>query len=297
MYTDNKNNCKNQFSVVTIGNFDGLHKGHIKLIQKVNSLKKKYNLLGVMLTFDVNTKLCTNLIFEKNTLKKAVKKLGIDEYFSLHFMDEVKNMTCDEFVRGYIVEKFNAKYVVVGDNFFFGRNKSGNALTLKRLGEKYGFETVIVPCIKQGENIVSSTYIRSLISQGKIKKANKLMYQPFSIEGTVRKGYGVGSTILDIPTANVKIDKCRIMPKKGVYKTTVILDKKEYKSVTNVGTAPTNPKKKIISETFILDFEGDIYNKKIKVIFEDYMREEKKFKNFESLKNQITKDIFKRREM
>lgn len=291
------NNNKSKSTVVTIGNFDGLHKGHMKLIQKVNYFKKKHGLTGVVLTFDVNTKLCKNLIFQKNFLKKAVKQLGIDEFFSLRFIEEVKDMTCDEFVKEYLVNKLDAKCVIVGDNFFFGKNKSGDAFTLKKLGEKYGFETVIVPCIKSGENIVSSTYLRTLISEGNLKKANKLMHTPFSVVGKVEKGYGIGTKILDIPTANVKLDKCRVMLKNGVYKTTVFIDNKEYKGVTNVGTAPTNPKKKPITETFILDFEGDIYRKKIKIVFEDYMREERKFKDFESLKKQITKDILKRKEM
>lgn len=284
-------------SVVTIGNFDGLHKGHLKLVKKVCDLKKKHNLSGVMLTFDVNTKNCPNLIFEKNILKKYSKEVGIDKLVSLSFLEKVKDLTCDEFVRIYLKEELNAKYVVVGDNFFFGKNKAGNVETLKKLGEKYGFETIVVPCLKSGENIVSSTYIRMLISEGKIKKANKLLYKPYSIMGSVQKGFGIGSGILDIPTANVPLKKNMVKAKNGVYKTTVILDNKAYKGITNIGTAPTNPKKKPISETFILDFDGNIYSKKITVILEDFMRPEKKFKDFESLKKRISADIEKRRKM
>lgn len=289
-------NSKNKQSVVTIGNFDGLHKGHLALVKKVISLKEKHNLFGVMLTFDVNTK-NSELIFEKKALKNAVKELGIDKIVSLSFADKVKKLSCEEFVSVYLKDELNAKYVVVGDNFFFGKNKVGNTDTLKELGEKYGFKTIVVPCLKSGKNIVSSTYIRLLIKDGKIKKANKLLYRPYSLVGNVQKGFGVGNSILNIPTANVALKKGLVKPKNGVYKTSVILDGKMYKGITNVGIAPTNPKKEAVSETFILDFDGNIYSKKITVIFEDFMRSERKFKDFESLKKKISSDISKRKEM
>lgn len=289
-------NSKNKPSVVTIGNFDGLHKGHLALVKKVISLKEKHNLFGVMLTFDVNTK-NSELIFEKKTLKNAAKELGIDKIVSLSFADKVKKLSCEEFVSVYLKDELNAKYVVVGDNFFFGNNKVGNTDTLKELGEKYGFKTIVVPCLKSGKNIVSSTYIRLLIKDGKIKKANSLLYRPYSLDGNVQKGFGVGNSILNIPTANVALKKGLVKPKNGVYKTSVILDGKMYKGITNVGIAPTNPKKEAVSETFILDFDGNIYSKKITVIFEDFMRSERKFKDFESLKKKISSDISKRKEM
>lgn len=288
---------ENKPSVVTIGNFDGLHKGHLTLVKRVNVLKKKHKLLGVMLTFDVNTKKNSDLIFEKNILKKTARELGMDKVVSLSFDEKIKNMSCEEFARTYLRDELNAKYVVVGDNFFFGKGKEGNGQTLENLGKKYGFEAVIVPCLKSGENIVSSTYIRSLISDGKIKKANSLLYKPYSLTGTVRRGFGIGNGILGIPTANVPLKKEKVKPKNGVYKTTVILDGKAYMGITNVGIAPTNPKKTPISETFILDFDGNIYSQKITVIFEAFMRPERKFKDFESLKRKISSDISKRREM
>lgn len=289
-------NTKNKQSVVTIGNFDGLHKGHLALVKKVISLKEKHNLFGVMLTFDVNTK-NSELIFEKKALKNAVKELGVDKIVSLSFADKVKKLSCEEFVSVYLKDELNAKYVVVGDNFFFGKDKVGNTDTLKELGEKYGFKTIVVPCLKSGKNIVSSTYIRLLIKDGKIKKANRLLYRPYSLDGNVQKGFGVGNSILNIPTANVSLKKGLVKPKNGVYKTSVILDGKKYKGITNVGIAPTNPKKEAVSETFILDFDGNIYSKKITVIFEDFMRSERKFKDFESLKKKISSDISKRKEM
>ncbi len=291
-------------TVVTIGNFDGLHKGHLKLIKKVNEIKvkekEKLKLSSVLLTFDTNTKKCGNLIFEKGELEKTLKnskEFDIDFLVYLKFIDGVKDLSCEEFVKVYIVELLCAKYVVVGEDFFFGKNKSGNVDTLRQLGEKYGFKTVVIPFYKKSGEIVSSTQIRSLITEGKIGYANSLLYKPFSFSGIVKKGYNIGSSILDIPTANIKIPKCSVRIKNGVYATEVVVGNKVYKGVTNIGIAPTNPKKDAVSETFILDFDQNIYRKKIKIIFIKYMRAEKKFKSFSALKKQITHDINYRKEM
>ena len=131
-------------TVVTIGNFDGLHKGHLALIKKVCSLKEKYGLKSVVFTFNINTKFSKNLIFPQNQLRDYLKDFHIDSVVSPDFLSEIKNLTCEEFAKIHLMEKLNAKYVVVGENFFFGKQKSGNALTLKELGKKYGFETIIV---------------------------------------------------------------------------------------------------------------------------------------------------------
>ncbi len=286
-------------TVVTIGNFDGLHKGHLKLINKVNEIKKKSKgtLKSVVMSFDINTKRNSCLIYEKRGLEKNLRDFEIDFLCYLKFIDEIKNLSCEEFVKKYISELLCAKYVVVGENFYFGKNKSGNAQTLSKLGEKYGFETVIIPYYKRNGEIVSSTYIRSLISDGKIGYANKLMYKPFSFSGIVKKGYHIGSSVMGIPTANITIPKETVSLKNGVYATEVIINNKSYKGVTNIGIAPINPKKEPLCETFILDFDKNIYRKKIKIIFIKYMRSEKKFKSFDALKKQITHDIKYRKDM
>lgn len=287
---DENNLIKNN-TVVTIGNFDGLHKGHMKLMKKVDSLKKKYKLESVVLTFDVNTKLCSNLIYGKKELEKNLSEIGMDYLYYLNFIDKVKDMSCEEFVCTYFLGILKAKYVVVGEDFFFGKGKSGDTHTLKRLGEKYGFKTVVIPFCRYKGEILSSTYIRNLIHTGRIGYANKLMYKPFSISGTVKKGYHIGSSVLNVPTANTSIPSGTVMPKKGVYATEIIIDNKIYKGVTNVGNAPINPKKNPLCETFILDFNENIYRKKIKIIFIKYMRAEKQFGSFEKLKKQIIYDI------
>lgn len=280
-------------TVVTIGNFDGLHKGHLALINKVCALKNKYDLYSVVFTFSVNTKFSKNLIFPQNQLKEYLKDFPIDYMITPDFEKEIMGLSCEEFVKTYICDMLKANFVVVGENFLFGKGKSGNAQILKNLGKKYGFETVIVKSKKTDKKTVSSTLLREYIKEGKIQNANKLMYRNFSFSGKVKKGYHIGTDVLSIPTANISVPKDTAEMKKGVYITLTTIDNNKYKSITNVGKNPTNPKKNITVETNILDFDGDIYGKRIKVEFLKYIRNEMAFKNQKVLKRQIEKDISK----
>lgn len=280
-------------SVVTIGNFDGLHKGHLALINKVCALKEKHCLKSVVFTFNVNTKLSTELIFPQNQLRKYLKDFNIDTFFSPDFLKEIKDLSCEEFVEKYLFDTLNAKYVVVGEDFFFGKGKSGSAYTLKEIGKKYGIKTIIIKSKMTSDTVLSSTYIRKLINEGQVHIANKLMYKNFSFYGIVKKGYHLGTTKMNIPTANIKIPKACVSIKTGVYITRTTVDEKVYNSITNIGINPTAPKKDITCETNIFSFEGDIYKKRIKVEFLKYIRNEASFKNTKMLKKQIEKDIKK----
>lgn len=280
-------------SVVTIGNFDGLHKGHLALINKVENLKNKYGLCSVVFTFSVNTKFCSNLIFPQNQLKEYLEKLSVDYMITPDFEKEIMGLTCEEFVKKYICDILRAKYVVVGENFLFGNRKSGNASTLKMLGEKYGFKTIIVKSRTTEKQTVSSTLLRHYIKEGKMQKANRLMYRNFSFWGNVKKGYRIGTDLLSIPTANISVPKNTAEMKKGVYITLTTVDDTLYKSITNVGKNPTNPKNHTTVETNILGFNGDIYGKRIKVEFLKYIRNERAFKTQKALKYQIEQDILK----
>jgi riboflavin kinase/FMN adenylyltransferase len=280
-------------TVLTIGNFDGLHKGHLKLINKVLLLAKSLGSASLVCSFDTNTKNINNLIFPQNQLQEALSKLGIDYFTKLRFSDEIKNLSSEEFVKKYLVERFNCKAVVVGENFYFGKDRLGNTDALKELGLKYGFLVFIIKSKTNNKVLISSSYIRGLIETGKIEKANKLLLNNFSITGIVKNGFKIGNSILNIPTANIAIPKNCVKIKSGVYKTAIEIDNKVYNSITNVGIAPTSPKKKPIIETFIFDFDKDIYEKRINLTFIKYIRNERKFKSFKALKTQIEKDIAK----
>lgn len=290
-----KQNSKKQKkpSVVTIGNFDGLHKGHLALIKEVCRLKEKYGLYSAVFTFSVNTKLSKSLIFPQNQLKTYLNDFSPDYFICPDFIGEIKDLTCEEFAKKYLCELLNAKYVVVGEDFFFGKNKSGNVAALKELGKLYGFEVIPIKLKTVKNEILSSTLLREYIREGKISEANKLMYRNFSFFGRVKKGYKIGSSVIKIPTANTTLPKNCVELKNGVYITKTTVDEKTYESITNVGTNPTAPKKNVTVETNIFGFSGNIYKKRIKIEFLKYIRNETAFKSKSELKKQIEKDIKK----
>lgn len=280
-------------TVVTIGNFDGLHLGHLKLIEKTKSLANKKRLKSLVCSFDCNTK-GAQLIYPQNQLKTSLRMLKVDYYVSLPFFRKIMHLTCEEFVQEYLVNRLQARYVVVGEDFCFGKNRSGNVETLAELGKQFGFQVIVAKMYTVGKQFLSSTYIRSLLQAGNIKRANRYLYQPFSINGTVIKGYSAGKNLLQCPTANISIPKRCISLPFGVYLTETIVEKTVYKSITNIGYAPTYPKTKPVIETYLLDFNGDLYGKKVQIRFFHFLRKERKFSSMEALKNQIAKDVSRR---
>lgn len=279
-------------TVVTIGNFDGLHKGHLKLIEKTKKIAENHNLKSLVCSFNCNTK-GSHTIFSGTELKDCLCTLKIDYFSNLDFSGEIKQLSCDDFARLFLKQRFCARYVVVGENFRFGKMQSGNVNTLRELGRIYGFSVIAITMSKAQNHQLSSTLIREWLSMGKIALANRWMFQPFSLFGTVKKGYAAGNTILNVPTANFSMPKNGVALPFGVYITTTEIDGITYPSVTNIGYAPTLPKKKPTAETFILDFSKDIYGKRMKITFYQYIRKERKFSSMDTLKKQIGKDIAK----
>ncbi len=281
-------------TVVTIGNFDGLHKGHQKLIKKTVQIANKNHLKSLVCSFNCNTK-GAQTIYSPNELKKSLISFQVDLFVNLNFLKEIKHLDCEQFANQFLKEKFHAKYVIVGEDFKFGANQSGDVGRLKELGKQCGFCVISVSMHKTQGEILSSTVIRKWLNHGDIAKANRFMLQPFSIAGKVQQGYSAGTSLLNVPTANIAIPKHSVSLPFGVYITTVEIDGKTYPSVSNVGFAPTLPKKHPVAETFILSFSGDIYGKSIKINFYKYIRKERKFSSLDALKKQIEKDIATRK--
>ncbi len=277
-------------TVVTIGNFDGLHKGHLKLISKTKQVAAKHNLKSLVCSFNCNTK-GSPAIFSGPQLKDCLSSLGMNYFSSLDFLGEIKHLSCKEFAKIFLKERFGACYVVVGEDFRFGTNQSGDVHTLTNLGKQFGFSVIAVKMHNVKQLPLSSTLIRKWLSEGKVSLANRYMYQPFSLMGTVKKGYSAGQGILKVPTANLAMPKNGVTIPFGVYITTTEIEGNTYHSVTNIGYAPTLPKKQPTAETFILDFTEDIYGKRMKINFHQYIRKEKKFSSMGTLKKQIEKDI------
>ena len=279
-------------TVVTIGNFDGLHKGHLALIQKTKSLAKKHALKSLVCSFDCNTK-GAELIFPQNQLKFALKELSVDYFTLLPFFRDILNLSCEAFAKEYLCSRFQAKFVVVGEDFRFGKDRCGDVETLAKLGKELGFQVIPVKMHYAGKRILSSTYIRELLQKGKMKQANRYLYQPFSLHGVVTKGFSAGSKLLNIPTANILVPKNCVSLPFGVYQTITEIDGISYQSITNVGYAPTYRKNTPTIETYLFDFSGNLYGKRIQISFFQYIRKERKFSSMEALKKQIEKDIEK----
>ncbi|WP_270939804.1 bifunctional riboflavin kinase/FAD synthetase [Romboutsia lituseburensis] len=289
----NEINNKNK-SVITIGNFDGLHKGHQVLIRETVDYAKKNNIQSIVFTFENHPanyfipNSVKNIISEKQKLA-ILKNMGVDMVISIPFDDYMTKITPNEFVRDILVNKLNIEKLIIGHDFTFARNKEGNTESLQLLSYKYKFNLQVVSPIRINGIRVSSTKIRSLILEGSLDKVRQYLGYNYQLEGRVIHSKKLGRTI-GFPTANLESDNNMVIPKNGIYATKVYVEDKTYFGATNVGYNPTVNGKSLSIETNILEFDEDIYGKNIKVEFLERIRDEKKFSSLEELKNQLGKD-------
>lgn len=282
-------------TVISFGKFDGLHRGHELLVQWMKQLKKEKDLKSVAFTFDIPPK--THLLsLEQKSLTTKKEKLyifaqsGVDYLVECPFVDEVRQMQAEEFI-AWIVKSLHVKQIVVGTDFRYGYQRKGDYLLLQRLEKKYGYQTVVVDKLKEDGKDVSSTYIRNLLCEGNLQKANRLLGYPFFMRGEVVHGQALGRTI-GIPTLNMIPSEDKMLPPNGVYITRVKMDEKNYCGVTNIGCRPTvSDTKQISVETYVIDFSEQIYGKTVSVEFLSFLREERKFEHLSELKSQMEKDI------
>lgn len=273
-----------QRCVVTLGKFDGLHRGHRALIDRVIHYKENQALRTVF-TFDI----MPMMLLSKKERRKMLKNLGIDLMIECPFTADVITMDPETFVKDILVNKLNAVHIVVGADYRFGYHRSGNVQLLKELGEKYGFTVDIVEKIMDGDREISSTYIREELLKGNMEKVNELLGYEYLITGEIVHGRQVGRTI-GIPTTNLIPSKSKILPPNGVYVTSTTIGDKTYDGMTNIGCKPTVEGSFIGVETYLFDCEGDLYGKKETVRVRHFIRPEKRFESLEELKQQIQKD-------
>lgn len=279
---------------IALGSFDGLHVGHLSLIYKVVELAENNNGKSMVFTFKNHPKSFIDeanspkLLIDNKKKTEVLNKNGIDIVCFKEFDYEFMKMSPKEFVE-FLVLKYNAKGIVVGFNYKFGYKNLGNIELLKELQEQYGYQLYVMDACLYKEEIVSSTRIRKAISDGDVLEASKMLNRPYSLIGEVIDGRKIGRTI-GFPTANLKYDKNFILPGIGVYYTNIKVNNKIYKAITSVGSNPTVQGKKITVETYILDFDKDIYGEIVEVSFIKKIRNEKKFNGLDQLKAQIEKD-------
>ena len=282
-------------SVIAIGNFDGIHKGHQKVLEQAKIKAKKNRLALGIVTFEpmpvmfFNSKLKNHRINLLSQKIDQLKKLKIDFLIIIKFNKSFSSLSAEKFIKNIIFNKIRSKYVFVSKNFRFGKNRKGNIKTLKKFENTYNFKTEITDPLLISKKTVSSTLIRKKISLSKIKEANKLLNRNWCIIGKVIKGKKRGRKI-GFPTCNINL-KNYIIPRLGVYSVKVETSSFKKKGIANIGYRPTFNGQNLLLEVNIFGISKNLYNKIIKVNFLKFIRNEKKFKNLEHLRKQIKLDI------
>jgi len=275
--------------VVALGVFDGVHCGHINILKDAARFAHSVNGTSVVLTFDPHPQKEDSLTSLAHRLR-LIAQQGIDAVAVVNFNTHFKNMRAVDFVRGVLAKKLGAYAVYVGDNFRFGKNAEGNVETLKAFSREYHFKIKVFKCVRVNRHPISSTSIRSLIKQGKLELAGKLLCRPVTVLGSVIRGTKVGRR-LGFPTANIDPHH-EVMPPQGAYAVRVIMGKKKLLGVCNIGRRPTFYKQGVIHiEVYIFNFNRNIYGKYLEIQFVKKIRNEKKFPSAALLIDQIRKDI------
>ena len=287
-----KHSQKNE-SIITIGTFDGVHKGH-KIV--IDQLKNNLNLTPLVITFNKSPKEIINKdpiqsIYEIRTKKKLIENLGVKEIISIDFDDSIKNLKADEFIN--LLKKYlKLKVLVIGEDTTIGKDKIGKKNGLSDLLLKFNVNLKLIEVKESNKKKISSSEIKKQIFNGNLKEVNENLQNKYFMEGDVIEGKKLGRK-LGYPTANLNFSKEIVIPKDGIYKTISVLGDESFSSITSIGNNPTFNEELKTIETYIIDFNQNIYNQKLKIIFIDFIREQIKFDNEQDLVSQMNKDLKK----
>lgn len=280
---------------LSLGMFDGVHLGHKSIIDALNLVAAEKDLESAILTFwphprlvfnpDDQLKLLTNLD-EKTAL---LLHYGIRKLFVKNFDEDFRNLSGEDFVKKVLVEQLHIKYLIVGHDHVFGKNRSGNFELLQKLAPELGFEVVQMEAVNLHNANISSTKIRHALEQGNITAANEMLGYSYSLSGKVIHGKKIGRSI-GYPTANMETDPIKLLPKKGAYIVDVFVKNHRYRGMLSIGTNPTVNGEKLSVEVYILDFDEEIYGEVITVKFRDFLHDEIKFEGLEKLIEKLDED-------
>ncbi len=282
-------------TAIALGNFDGVHIGHKKLIMNMVNMAKKQDLKPSILLFDNHSRMVTTgktpmCLTSRVQKEELVKNLGVETIYSINFNENLMKLQPEEFVKNILIDKLNTKLVVVGFDYRFGHKASGDVEALKELAIKYGFKVMVLEPVYIDDILVSSTKIRELILEGNLELVKLMLDRDYQLIGKVIPGNKIGRT-LGFPTANLELTDNYALPKYGVYRTKTIINDKTYLSATSIGYNPTFSSSKVKIECHIIDFGEKIYDQVISVDFIEYLREEIKFNKLDDLVKQINDDI------
>lgn len=282
---------------MTIGTFDGVHKGHQSILSHLKNTAKKIGGESVVFTFHPHPRIALNpddhgleLIQTLDDRIKKLENLGIDHLILFPFTKEFSRLTATEFVRNILVNQLHIHTLTIGYNHHFGRNREGSIDLLKELAPVYGFYVDEIPAFVESEKSISSTKIREAISQGVVQEAQNFLGEIFHFSGHVVEGDKIGTGI-GFPTANILVNKLQLVPKKGVFAVKVKLDSRIVEGMMNIGNRPTiseNGERRV--EIHLFDFSENIYGKELVVYLIDRVREEKSFPSIEALTEQLKND-------
>ncbi|MDN5354086.1 MAG: riboflavin kinase / adenylyltransferase [Candidatus Cloacimonadota bacterium] len=290
--------CKLNYPVLTMGTFDGVHKGHQKLIKKLVKTARAKNGEAVVLTYyhhpleTIHRKTFPYLLTENAVKEKLLYNLGIDCILYLNFTPEMAAMEPEKFLKKIILQEIGARELVIGYDTHFGKDRKGDYKLLKELACKYNYKIDIVEPYRQDNRIISSSIIRDLVREGNMQKVKSYLGRNYSIVGQVVSGHKIGKT-LGYPTVNLKpAQPNKLIPAIGVYICNIRVKDKNFAAATNIGYSPTLKKNGIKSiESYILDFNEDLYNSNVELYFLKKIRDEFTFSSKQALIKQIGKDV------
>ena len=287
----NINDISSTPKAITIGNFDGVHKGHQELLNQTRKIARENNLESLIFTFDKFPREIFNpkdfhRLYNNENKENIFKLHEIDTLLSIDF-NEIMNVNAERFCEDILIDQLNLKFLVIGDNFRFGKNRSGDINLLKNYQDDKSFELIIPDSVLYKNESISSSRIRNFLQEGDLNAANECLGKEYMISGTVVSGEKLGRK-LGYPTANISLD--HDYPLDGVYLTKTILDKKNYLSLTSIGDKPTFNGTEKLLEVFILDFDKDIYGEKLEICFLEEIRKQIKFNNQDELIKQMNED-------
>ncbi len=278
---------------VTLGVFDGLHKGHIELLRQTKRCAGKIRGSSIVITFFPHPQK-ESCLYPLAYRLRLLKQLGIDICIVLKFTKNLSRISAKSFIKDILVKRIHAHYIIVGENFHFGKDAKGAPHILRKFSKIYDYRLKVVPKVKYKKRAISTTFVRYLISKGRIKEVREILLRPVTIWGEVVRGRGLGK-LLGFPTANIKPYHELLLPK-GVYIIKAYLDKKVLKGLCYIGTKPTiNKFKRDLScihiEMHLFKFHENLYHRNLRIQFFKKIRTEKKFQTISSLASQIEKDV------
>ena len=281
-------------TAITLGKFDGIHKGHQKLMHQILE-KKASGLKSVVFTFGQMPGTVFygkgRTILTRIERQNHLEKMGIDYMIECPFVPEIIQMEPERFIEEILVKQLHVKYIAVGPDFRFGHNRKGGCSLLKRMASVYGYEVEVFDKECFDEKVISSTYVRHMLETGEMETVKNLLGYPYYVSGTVVHGHAIGRK-LGIPTINLIPDDEKMLPPNGVYLTKTLFAQGERFGITNIGVKPTISGEEAKGiETHLFDFDGDLYDEELIVEFYAYNRGEKRFESLESLKEQLSKDV------